>query len=67
MEWTRKWLSLDAKILVNLRDFPDAMINQTERLFTFVDFLGSLSTSERPFGIMYEEPTGKYLPEEVGA
>ena len=67
MEWCRKWLSPDAKIMINLRDFADAMVNHMERLFTVVDFLGSLSTSERPFGIMYEEPTGKYLPEEVGA
>ncbi|XP_078351150.1 uncharacterized protein LOC144635908 [Oculina patagonica] len=67
MEWSRKWLSPDAKIMVNLRDFPDAMVYQMERLFTVVDFLGSLPASERPFGIIYEEPTGKYLPEEVGA
>ncbi|KAL9952346.1 hypothetical protein ACROYT_G039589 [Oculina patagonica] len=67
MEWVRKRLSPDAKIMVNLRDFPDAMVNEMERLFTVVNFLGSLSALERPFGIMYEEPTGKYLPEEVGA
>ncbi|KAL9952348.1 hypothetical protein ACROYT_G039591 [Oculina patagonica] len=67
MEWSRKWLSPDAKIMVNLRDFADAMVHQMERLFTVVDFLGSLPASERPFGIIYEEPTGKYLPEELGA
>lgn len=67
MEWSRRWLSPDAKILFNLRDFPDAMVSQMERLFTVVDFLGSLPAAERPFGIIYEEPTGKCLPEEVGA
>ena len=67
MEWSRRWLSLDTKIMINLRDFPDAMVYQMERLFTIVDFLGSLPVSKRPFGIIYEEPTGKYLPEEVGA
>ncbi|XP_078350918.1 uncharacterized protein LOC144635713 isoform X1 [Oculina patagonica] len=67
MKWSRKNLSPDAKIMVNLRDFPDAMVSKMERLFTVVDFLGSLHAEERPFGIMYEEPTGKYLPEEVGA
>lgn len=65
--WSRKKLSPNAKIMVNLRDFPDAMVYQMERLFTVVDFLASLPASERPFGIMFEEPTGKYLPEEVGA
>ena len=38
-----------------------------ERVFAVVSFLGSLPPEKRPFGIMYEEPTGKYLPEEVGA
>ncbi|KAJ7371282.1 hypothetical protein OS493_026926 [Desmophyllum pertusum] len=65
--WSRKKLSPNAKIMVNLRDFPDAMVYQMERLFAVVDFLASLPASERPFGIMFEEPTGKYLPEEVGA
>ena len=67
MEWSRKYLSPKTKVMVNLRDFPDAMVNQMERLFTVVDFLGSIPAPERPFGIIYEEPTGKYLPEEVGA
>ena len=60
-------LSPDAKIMVNLRDFPDSMVYQMERLFTVVDFLGSLPTAQRPFGLLFEEPTGKFLPEEVGA
>ena len=67
IKWSQTMLSPDAKIMVNLRDFPDAMVYQMERVFTVVDFLGSLSAAERPFGILYEEPTGKYLPEEVGA
>ena len=67
IKWSRMRLSPDAKIMVNLRDFPDAMVYHMERVFTVVDFLGSLSDDERPFGMMYEEPTGKYLPEEVGA
>ena len=67
IEWTRRTLSPEAKVIVNLRDFPDAMSQQMERVFTVVDFLGSLRVDERPFGIMFEEPTGKYLPEEVGS
>lgn len=67
IKWSRRMLSPDAKIMVNLRDFPDSMMYQMERLFTVVDFLGSLPATERPFGILFEEPTGKFLPEEVGA
>ena len=66
-EWSRKNLSLDAKIMVNLRDFPDAMVYEMERLFRLVDYVASMPAAERPFGIMFEEPTGKFLPEEVGA
>lgn len=66
-KWSRTYLSPDAKILVNLRDFPDAMVYEMERLFTVVDYLASRPAAERPFGIMFEEPTGKFLPEEVGA
>ena len=66
-KWSRECLSPDAKILVNLRDFPDAMVYEMERLFTVVDYLASRPAAERPFGIMFEEPTGKFLPEEVGA
>ena len=65
--WSRRMLSPDAKIMVNLRDFPDSMVYQMERLLTVVDFLGSLPSAERPFGLLFEEPTGKFLPEEVGA
>ena len=66
-EWSRKNLSQDAKIMVNLRDFPDAMVYEMERLFSLVDYIASMPEAERPFGIMFEEPTGKFLPEEVGA
>ena len=66
-KWSRKYLSPDAKIMVNLRDFPDAMVYGMERLFSLVDYIASMPAAERPFGIMFEEPTGKFLPEEVGA
>ena len=67
IKWSRRMLSPDAKIMVNLRDFPDSMEHQKERLFTVVDFLGSFPAAERPFGLLFEEPTGNCLPEEVGA
>jgi len=66
--WVLENLSSNAKILVNLRDLPSAMTSETpERVFIVVSFLASLPPEKRPFGMMYEEPTGKYLPEEVGA
>ena len=67
MEWSRRMLSPEAKIMVNLRDFPTAMFYQMKRVFTVVNYLASLPDAKRPFGIMFEEPTGKFLPQEVGA
>ena len=68
INWVLENLSSNAKILVNLRDLPSAMTSKTpERVFIVVSFLASLPPEKRPFGMMYEEPTGKYLPEEVGA
>ena len=68
INWVLENLSSNAKILVNLRDLPSAMTSKTpERVFIVVSFLASLPPEKRPLGMMYEEPTGKYLPEEVGA
>ena len=67
MEWSHENLSADTKIFVNLRDFPIAMMQAPERVLAVVDFLASMAPEERPMGILYEEPTGNCLPEEVGA
>ena len=67
IDWTLDNLSSDARIFVNLRDFPFAMRDALERVLTVVHYLASLPSGKRPFGLMYEEPTGNFLPEEVGA
>ena len=67
IEWCRDFLSSESRIFVNLRDFPFAMIDAPERVLTVVHYLASLPSGKRPFGILFEDPTGQYLPEEVGA
>ena len=67
MQWARSNLSSDAKLLINLRDFPIAMEQVPQRVFIVVDCLASMTSEERPMGILYEEPTGKCLPEELAA
>ena len=61
--WSYENLDPSAKILVNLRDFPFALESQPRSTFEIVKFLATLPTGSRPFGLMYEEPTGKHLPE----
>ncbi len=67
MEWVRKNLSRDAKIFINLRDFPEAIINEPKRVFKVVKYLSSLPANQRPFGLIFEEPTGNYLPDHLAA
>lgn len=66
-QWCRENLSPDGRCLVNIRDFPLAMRSRPERVFAVVDHLASLPKKKRIFGIIFEEPTGKILPEEMGA
>ncbi len=64
-QWIRENLASDSRILINLRDMPDAMMRKPRRVFKIVNYLSSLPPAERPFGIVFEE-SGKYLPEELG-
>ncbi|KAK3733237.1 hypothetical protein QZH41_002004 [Actinostola sp. cb2023] len=65
MAWVRENLCKDSHIFFNLRDLPDCMKKNPERLFKVVNYLSSLPPNERPFGLIFEE-SGKYLPEELG-
>ena len=56
MRWVRENLSKDSRIFINLRDFPESMLKNPKRIFQVVHYLSSLPPSERPFGLMYEEP-----------
>ena len=67
MDWTLKNLSQQAKIFVNFRDFPTTMEEAPERVFSVLSFLAKQPEDIRKhLGVMYEEPTGNYLPEEMG-
>ena len=69
IEWTQKHLANDANIFINYRDFPLAMDDPAgaERVLEITQFLANLPARRRPFGLMYEEPTGKYFPAHLGA
>ena len=62
--WIKENLSKDAKILINLRDLPVAVEKKTALAFKTIQFLAEY----RPqiFGIITEEPSGKYYPEQLG-
>ena len=64
IEWTYDNLSTDAKIFVNFRDFPFVMQSMPERIFSVVQFLATLPVNKRPYGLIHEEPTGRFLPKE---
>ena len=64
LAWIRSNLSQDAKVFINLRDLPDAMVKKPKRIFKVIRYLSSLPPEERPFGLVYEE-SGKYFPEQL--
>ena len=66
IEWIKTNLGNDAKVMVNFRDFTDAMIHKRELVLKIAYFLSALPLKKRPFGLMYEEPTGNVLPSQLG-
>ena len=64
--WAHENLDENAKVFINIRDLKDTMPTQSVRCFQFIDFLAKLPHNIRPFGVMFEEPGGGVLPEEVG-
>ena len=65
-QWIKKNFGPDAKIFVNFRDFSDQMFHDVEPVLKIALFMGMLPPDLRPFGLIFEEPRGTYLPEEVG-
>ncbi|XP_065885270.1 uncharacterized protein [Dysidea avara] len=65
MKWTYKNITKSARILINFRDLPLAMTEAPKRLFYVMRYLCKLSPEERPFALLFEEPTGDFLPEEL--
>ncbi len=57
----------DAKILVNIRDLAVSMMKHPDYVFDIVKYLASKKPQKRIFGIIFEEPMGKFLPEQLGA
>ena len=60
-------LHQDAKILVNFRDLTDVMPTHPERILQTVKFLVTLPEKMRIDGIIFEDATGKSVPEAVGS
>ena len=66
-KWVYRNISKDARILLNLRDFPFAMAEVPVRVLAVVTFLSSLPPEHRIFGLIFEDPVGEFLPEELEA
>ncbi|XP_022093111.1 uncharacterized protein LOC110980590 [Acanthaster planci] len=66
IDWCFENLSPKAKMMFSFRDLPDVMPEHSDRVFEVVSYLANLPPNRRPFGMMFEEPRGKSLPEECG-
>jgi len=67
IDWCLENLGPKTKTFFSFRDLPDVMPVHPQRPFKVVSFLANLPGKKRPFGMMFEEPRGKSLPEECGA
>eukprot|EP00730_Choanoeca_flexa_P019581 TRINITY_DN9574_c0_g1_i1.p1 TRINITY_DN9574_c0_g1~~TRINITY_DN9574_c0_g1_i1.p1 ORF type:complete len:556 (+),score=139.49 TRINITY_DN9574_c0_g1_i1:316-1983(+) len=73
LDWIESNLSPPAgkkpTIFVNLRDFAAASMTVPKRLVKFVKHIAKRNPKKqlRPAGIIFEEPSGEFLPTEVGA
>ena len=69
IRWIKQNLSIDANVFINFRDFSVAMADpaSTHRILSVTEFLARLPGETRPFGLIFEEPTGKNFPAQVGA
>ena len=65
IQWAKQHLCSDANIFINFRDFPLVMDKFPGRVLQIVRFLGRLKESLRPIGLMYEDATGNYMPQEM--
>ena len=65
IDWCREHMGQNCRLIINLRDFPMAMIEAPERVLRLVYHLGRMA---RPiYGIQLEEGSGAFLPSEIGA
>ena len=67
MKWTYNNITENARILFNFRDLPIAMTKAPKRVLYVLRFLSRLPPKECPFAVLFEEPTGESLPEELEA
>ena len=69
IRWSKRNLARDANIFINFRDFPLAMEDEVSarRVLALTRFFAILPEDIRPFGLMFEDPTGKFFPAQLSA
>ena len=67
MKWVYSNIIENARILFNFCNLPVAMTKVPKRVLYVLRYLSRLPPKERPFAVLFEEPTGESLPEELEA
>ena len=65
IKWVHDNIHVDARVLLNLRDLPQAMSVAPARVLKVVQFLAWLPADLQMFALCFEDPLGEYLPEEL--
>lgn len=67
MDYVYDEINPDAKIVINLRDFPAVMAEAPRRMLEIVEHLAKMPSSRRMFGLVFEDPMGESLPSHLAA
>ena len=65
--WVKDNIHKDGRVLLNLRDLPQAMSQKPKRVLKVVRYLSQLPDHQKIFALIFEESTGEFLPEELEA
>jgi len=67
IKWTYENIDKNARVAINFRDIPSVMSEDPKRLLYIVKFFANLPAEHRPWSLVFEDPMGESLPEELEA
>ena len=67
IRWVKDNICKTGRNFLNIRDFPFIMSQDPGRMVDIIKYLCEMPSEYRLFGIMYEDPIGECLPEQLSS
>ena len=67
IRWVKDNICKEGRNFLNIRDFPFIMAEDVRRMLDIIKYLAEMPLEYRLFGIIYEDPVGECLPEQLAA